>query len=215
MNKSLLVWGTVLLAAACGALVQPTPQSHWDASYDPVSRTRFIPLELILGGDWNGGRALALPAGPFTESIPNIASTWTGPTAWRNGDTGETIMVYERSGRGGVVQKMAVRKAGDAIGRVADSRFGSTCDGEGKYPLGIWKQGETRRYEYSCWYGPAGERRPRVNVTTITIEEIDFTHAGIAHSLRVRWILKRKGEEKELDNRVYVYSPGLGLAHVQ
>jgi hypothetical protein len=208
----LLVSGAVLLAAACA---QPSVKSHWDASYDPASRTRFIPPELILGGDWNGNRNLTLPKGPLTESIPKIASTWTGPMEWRNGDTGETIMVYDRSGRGGVVQKMAVRKGGDAFGRVADSRFGSTCDGEGKYPLGLWKQGETRRYEYSCWYGPAGARRPRVNVTTITIEEIDFTHAGIPHSLRVRWILKRKGEDKELDNRVYVYSPGVGLVHVE
>ena len=70
----LLVSGVALLAAACGALVQPT-QNHWDAAYDPATRTRFIPPELILGGDWNGGRELALPAGRFTESIPKIAST--------------------------------------------------------------------------------------------------------------------------------------------
>src|SRR5258706_11115522 len=87
----LLVSGTALLAAACGALVQPTPKAHWEAAYDPATETRFIPLELILGQDWNGGRELALPAGQFAESIPNIASTWTGPQAWRHRATGETM----------------------------------------------------------------------------------------------------------------------------
>lgn len=211
---ALLALGAALLAAGGCALAQPTPKAHWEAAYDPATQTRFLPLELILGGDWNGIRELTLPAGRFVESIRYGASTWTGPTAWRHRDTGETLMVYERRRRD-VSQKMAVRKDGSAIGRVEDSRRDSTCDQEGKFPLGLWKQGETRLYEYFCWFGPAEARRRSVFVASLTIEEISFNYAGAEHSLRIRWIIKRKDEDRELDHKVYVFSPGLSMVYVQ
>ena len=80
-------------------------------------------------------------------------------------------MVYERARRG-VWQKFAVRTDGTAIGRVADSRYGiSSCDQEAKYPVGEWKQGETREFQYRCWYGTGTGKRVRATTSVITIEK--------------------------------------------
>ena len=74
-------------------------------------------------------------------------------------------MVYDRTRRG-VGQKFAVRTDGTAIGRVADSRYGiSSCDQEAKYPLGVWRQGETRDFQYQCWYGSGAGKRAARSVT--------------------------------------------------
>lgn len=123
-------------------------------------------------------------------------------------------MVYDRI-RPDVSQKMAVRRQDDAIGRVEDMPNNSTCDQEAKFPLGLWAQEETRTYEYSCWFGSDNNRRRIVFSATITIEDINFIHAGAEHSLRVRWILKRKEDGREMDHKLYVFSPGLSLVSVQ
>jgi hypothetical protein len=182
----------------------------WANSYDGATQVRYIPLELILGADWDGQKKIAMPKGRFTEGVTRDPSTWDGPLEWRHPDNGETLQVYER-GRRGVGQRFAVRKDGAAIGRVSDSRFGiSSCEEEAKYPLGEWKQGETREFEYRCWYGSGDGKRIVRKVTTITIENADFVYGGVAHSLRIHWVLRQK-DGKEMDNRRYVFSPGLGI----
>jgi len=189
----------------------------WAGSYDPATRTRYIPLELILGAPWDGRREIAMPAGVFTEGVPpnKNPSTWRGPVEWQHPETGARLMIYDRSRRG-VVQKFAVRSDGTAVGRVADNRNDiSSCDQEGKYPLGLWKQGETRQFDYRCWRAKGSEKFVTDMITTITIDEIDFRYAGAAHSLQVHWILKHKGEAGEVDNRIYVFSPGRGVVYVK
>ncbi len=207
-----------LVCAAGGARGQaPANDAVWAASYDAASQTRYIPLELILGAPWDGRREIAMPAGDFTEGVPlnKNPSTWHGPVEWQNPDTGARLTVYDRARRG-VVQKFAVRSDGTAIGRVADNRNDiSSCDQEGKYPLGLWKQGEMRQFDYRCWRGTGNDKRITDMVTTIAIEKIDFTYAGAAHSLQVHWILRHKGDAREVDNRVYVFSPGRGVVYVK
>lgn len=216
-------FASVILVLACGFAgagargQAATDDAVWAASYDPATQTRYIPLELILGAPWDGRREIVLPAGDFTEGVPPKMnpSTWHGPVDWRHPETGATLRVYDRS-RNGVVQKFAVRADGTAIGRVTDNRFEiGSCDQEGKYPLGLWKQGETRQFEYRCWRAEGSASRASEMVTTITIEKIDFPYAGVAHSLQIHWILKRKGEAQELDNRLYVFSPRRGLVYVR
>jgi len=142
-------------------------------------------------------------------------STWRGPVEWRHPQTGALLMVYDRS-RHGVVQKFAVRTDRTAIGRVTDNRFEiGSCDQEGKYPLGLWRQGETRQFDYLCWRANGGDASAADMVTTITIEKIDFSYGGAAHSLQIHWILKQKKDGRELDNRVYVFSPGRGMVYVR
>ncbi len=173
--------------------------------------TRFIPLQLIIGDSWNGEHSITYPVGSFTEGVDQRgASTWVGPRQWVHPRTGTTLTVYDRSrgGRNPAVQIFAVRDDRAAIGRVADNRFGITaCDQEAKYPLGPWAKGETRSFEYTCWYGD----RPQAKITTLTIHEIDFVHDGREHCLKEEWILRDRDDPRIIDHRIYIFAPGRGV----
>jgi len=187
----------------------------WSRSYDPATGTRYIPVELILGARWSGRHEIALPDGSYTEGVSRDPSTWYGPRTWKHTDTGDVLQVYERRRRG-VAQKFAVRSDAAAIGRVADTRFGMrSCDQEAKYPLGYWTQGETRRFEYRCWYGSEVPGSPTTMIAAITIEQIHFQFAGHEHALQMRWTLKRVDDGRELDDRVYVFAPERGAVLVR
>lgn len=205
------------MICVCAVITYPAHAADdvWSASYDAAAQTRYIPLELILGARWDGKREIAMPEGSFTENAERNPSTWRGPTTWLHPDTGATLLVYDR-GRRGVGQKFALRSDNTAIGRVADSRYGiSSCDQEAKYPLGVWKQGETREFRYRCWYGSGEAKRLRATSSLITIEQIDFEFAGVRHALQVRWILKETDNPREIDNRVYVFAPDRGAVSVR
>jgi hypothetical protein len=173
--------------------------------------TRFIPLELIIGAAWNGEKTITYPTGRFTEGVEGRgASTWVGPRQWTHPKTGRTMVVYDRSrgGRNPAIQIFAVRDDLAAIGRVADNRFGiAACDQEAKYPLGLWKQGETRSFDYTCWYGDA----TRAQITTLTIQEIDFDYGGQAHCLKIEWLLRTRDNPRAIDHRIYIFAPGRGV----
>ena len=206
------VASSLLLASAVLALA--AEPDAWDRAYDPTTRTRFIPLQLIIGGAWNGERTITYPTGTFGELVEH-GSIWVGPKPWTHPKTGEVLTVYDRSrvGHGMVTDQIfAVREDQVAIGRVADNRFGITaCDQEAKYPLGLWIQGETRSFEYTCWYGD----QPRKKIATLTIRDIDFDFGGFKHSLRLEWVLRDKGESRALDHRIYTFAPGKGVVNLR
>jgi hypothetical protein len=111
-----------------------------------------------------------------------------------------------------VEQKTAVRVDGSAIGRVYDSRFGgSVCDQEAKFPLGVWKQGEVRTFEYVCRTTRGGQVIERCRTARITIEELDYEYNAIPHSLRFAWRYSDGDSGEVLDHRTYIFSPGRGL----
>ncbi len=191
----------VALAALC-ALAASAAQAQ----------QRYIPLELILGAPWNGAERLDYPAGVFKEPVAN-GSLWQGPHAWRHPKTGAPLTVYDRSrGRRTVVDQIfAVRDDGSAIGRVADSRFGiAACDQEAKFPLGIWRAGETRIFDYTCWYGD----QPRARRSSIEILALDHD-CGRPHCLTIRWIHSDPAENRTLDDRRYTFAPGSGLVELR
>jgi hypothetical protein len=142
--------------------------------------------------------------------VANAPSTWIGPRQWQHPKTGETLTVYDRSRasqRGKVDQIFAVRRDAGAIGRVADSRYGiDACDQEGKYPLGLWRQGESRTFDYTCWYGSAARARRSV----IEVLRIDYD-CGQAHCLEIRWTHSDPADGRQLDRREYVFAPERGL----
>ena len=112
-----------------------------------------------------------------------------------------------------VEQKMAVRADGSAIGRIYDSRFGGlVCDQEAKFPLGVWKQGEVRTFEYVCLTTRGGHVVERRRTARITIEELDYEYNGVPHSLRFAWRFSDRDNGEVLDHRTYIFSPGRGLA---
>jgi hypothetical protein len=194
-----IVFALVLLVAgpACAA-----DWSAWQRSYDAATGRRFIPVELFTGGDWDGTQTIRLAPAKL-EFGKRGEKSLTGPMEWLPPGASVPIQVYERMNRD-KRQLFALREDGNGLGRVLDSRYRDNCVGDIKFPLGFWKQGEVRNYVVSC---PKEMRRLRV-----TIENIDFTHAGVPHSLRFHWLYS-EGRGRGTDMR-YTYSPGQGLVQV-
>lgn len=175
--------------------------SKWAASYDPGTKTRFIPVELWTGGEWDGGRELKMT--PANLSFGKHAEkSVSGPIPWKRPGSGETLQVYERNNKG-KTQLFTLSSRGDGLGRVFDSRYGRDCVDEVKFPLGIWKENETRTFQVSCNNGAL--RRTII----LTIEKLDFNHDGVPHSLQFHWVVDG-GKKRGTDMR-YIYSPGRGL----
>jgi len=203
---------------ACVAAEWPTARlgqrAAWEAATDRVAQSRFIPMQLIVPGAWDGTRRIDMPS---AKGVDSEGTVWTGPQEWRNPYTGQMLTVYDRrrtTPREGLVeQKMAVRVDGSAIGRVYDSRFGGlACDQEAKFPLGVWKQGEVRTFDYVCLTTRSGQVVERRRTARITIEELDYEYNGVAHSLRFAWRFSDRDSSEVLDHRTYIFSPGRGLA---
>jgi len=167
-----------LLTAICLALTgvaRAEDWSPWQRAYDPATRTRFIPVELWTGTHWDGTQEIRMVPAAL-QFGPRGDKSIKGPTTW-NG-----IEVYERLNRG-KLQLFAIRDDRTGLGRVFDSRYPDLgCQGEVKFPLGRWKQGEVREYYLNC-----GRGRPRP--LKVTIEDIDFVYDGVPHSLRFHWLL--------------------------
>lgn len=187
-------------------------QAHWDAAYDSAAKTRYIPMQLIVPGmPWDGTRKIDAPA--KVDFYDRDQDHWTGPVADTDVLTGQPLTAYKRSRsnkrEGTVMQRFAVRAEQDGIGRVYDSRFGGIrCSGEIKFPLGEWKEGETRKNEYVC-VGESGKPSRRIN--TITMEKIDFPCHGVAHCMQLTWTHHIEGRAGPADDRRYIFAPGLGL----
>jgi hypothetical protein len=187
------------LCLALSSSARAEDWSAWQRAYDPATGTRFIPVELWTGAPWDGTQEIRMAPAAVEFSQRGDRSI-KGPTTW-NG-----IQVYERLNRD-KLQRFALRDDRTGLGRVFDSRH-ATCPGEVKFPLGRWKQGEVREYRLNCERG----RRPLSVPLKVTIEEIDFVHDGVPHSLRFHW-LYMDGQGRGTDMR-YVYSPLRGLVHV-
>jgi len=125
----------------------------------------------------------------------------TGPVTGTRPGTGEKIEVYKRT-NGGKKQLFALSSRRDGLGRVYDSRYDRDCKDEVKFPLGLWKDGETRAFDVPC----SGGKLRRIEVT---IEKIDFKYEGVPHSLRFHWVVDG-GKGRGTDMR-YTYSPDRGL----
>ena len=172
------------------------------ASAEPVT-SRFIPVELWTGGPWNAAPGLRMPEVDVTFGKRNHKRIH-GPIDWARPGSGEKLKVYERTNRS-KTQLFALRNDGQGLGRVYDSRRNRYCKGAIKFPLGIWKQGGTRTFTFSC-----GRKTREV---VLTILEIDFNQDGVPHSLKYRWVAD--GGTKRGTNNIYTYSPGRGMVAVE
>ena len=191
-----IVLALALLLAAAPA--RADDWSAWQRSYDPATRTRFIPVELWTGATWDGTQEIRMAPAALAVGKSGYIK---GPMVW-NG-----IEVYEKLTRGDILQRFTLRDDRTGLGRVSDSRSSSSaCRGEVKFPLGRWKQGEVREYELPCGRG-------RTLPLKVTIEEIDHVYNGVPHSLRFHWLLNH-GTGRGTDMR-YTYSPLRGLVHIR
>ena len=201
-------WPLAILVNVLPCLVATpgTASDSWKKSYNTKTGKRFIPVELWTGGRWNGTRKIRMNAASLV--FGGGRKRITGPFGWKNPANGVRYVVYKRT-NGPKTQYFALR-GGIGIGRVYDSRHPRHCTPGFKFPIGEWRQGQSRTVRQTCWIGTDQSSR-FLRTLTIKIEQIDFVHKGIPHSLRFRWTADNGGANK--DNS-YIYSPGRGMVGI-
>jgi hypothetical protein len=176
------------------------PNGPWEKSVERDASgkalARFIPPELYTGAAWQGERELILRPVDVTRKplIPadHPAITFKGPMPWQDDPSLQVIRRYRESRReGAVLQYFAVNERSDGLGRVSDERRARSRPAMAecfKFPLGAWKNGESRTCRDS----------------TIQILEIDFVFECMPHALKFRWN----------DEGTYVFAPDRGLVAI-
>ena len=126
-----------------------------------------------------------------------------GPENWKNPQTGKTIKVYKRTrkGQSGLkTQLFTVTNDGQCIGRVWDSRSGGRIIKNGcKFPLGVWKDGETRSFEVS-----SGGKPRKIELTILKLGKKQ------KDKVKFNWKLY-DGSGKLMDDNDYTFSPGKAM----
>jgi hypothetical protein len=217
--KNCRSWLVTLLAIAIGtADVAPAAAgdaSSWDSAINWQTKERFIPVELWAGAEWNGGRDLEMPKVDGNYRHNSAAYSIRGPTEWKHSATGQTHFVYERINpqRGGPKwQLFVVNEERTGLGRLYDGRPNQdtrTFSGGLKFPLGLWKEGETKKFAYKVYEGSRDSER----VESITIKQIDFSMGNDKHCLEFYWTVTDKSEKKLYDHHTYAYCPGKSMVH--
>ncbi|WPG40376.1 hypothetical protein [Variovorax sp. EBFNA2] len=191
-----------LLAAHQMAAAQTAPVCEHDAAVTE----RFIPVEMLTGNSMPETRELKFTEVdrryPYIDVHPSGKLgagdvTLKGPLKYV-GYAGKEFEVYERTVPRSY-ERFALTPDGTAIGRVFDQRFGQSYN-EGKFPVGLWQQGQKRSYD--TLYGQ------RSAVSSIEVEKLSCTYDGIAGALQYRW-----KTNNGLDY-AYVYAPGRGIVQV-
>lgn len=132
-----------------------------------------------------------------------------GPTEWEHPVMRQKFTVYERinPGRDGVKwQLFTINDEKTGLGRVYDARaeLGTRMFTGGlKFPLGIWREGETRKFLYKHFEGSRVSDRAE----SITIKQIDFQFQQSSHCLEFYWTATDKAEKRFYDRHTYTFCP--------
>ncbi|ODU09855.1 MAG: hypothetical protein ABS84_07140 [Rubrivivax sp. SCN 71-131] len=194
-------------------LLAPAADSWPECRHDPTITERFLPVELINGEPLPATDVLQLVAidkhysfvayYPSGEPPFNGETTLKGPIEQRRAD-GRVVQSYERTVPA-ATERMAITDNGQAMGRIFDERIGLISN-EGKYPVGLWKQGETRHFN-TVFHTARGDGN---SSTSITMEKLSCEFEGISGAYAIRWRVDsgRRGDYG------YVFAPGRGLVQV-
>ena len=167
-----------------------------------IGSERFIPLELFTGGDIREDKEIKFTNANLVFGEKKRKKI-VGPENWKNPQTGETIKVYKRTrkGQNGLkTQLFTVTNDGQCIGRVWDSRRGGRVIKNGcKFPLGVWKEGETRSFE-----GTSGGKPRKIELTILKLGKKQ------KDKVKFNWKLY-DGRGKLMDDNDYTFSPGKAM----
>ena len=199
--------GVLIVTATSARAVDP---NVWEASINPQTKERFIPVELWTGADWDGQKELRIA--PVDGTYRHRTSTYyiKGPVEWKHPVTGETSVVFERLNPGrnkddDKLQLFTVNQDRTGLGRLFDGRPGRdmrTYSGGLKFPLSLWKEGETKSFVYKVW-----DTTETTRAEAITIKQINFTYQGTPYRLELSWIATDRSGRKTYDRHTYIYCP--------
>lgn len=196
----------LLLAGMAQAQTPKVPVCIQDESV----KERFLPVELLTGNPMTDSRELVLGAVdrvyPFIDELPDGSVgkgdvTLKGPMQWE-GHGGTVYEIYERKVPR-AHERYALTPDRTAMGRVYDQRFGNATN-EGKFPVGMWSQGQVRRYN-TTYFSPRGTRH---EVTSVEIEKLSCVYEGTPGAMQYGW------KTSSGTSYGYIYAPGKGLVHV-
>lgn len=204
-----LLAGAVALVSASAAGLDT---KAWEGSTNPETRERYVPVELWAGAEWDGKKELKMPRVDGTY-MHRSRYEIRGPKEWKHTVTGGTFLVYERinPGRDGVkLQLFTINQDQSGLGRVYDARPGlgtRLFSGGLKFPLGYWKEGETRKFLYKHY----ADSRELDRAESTTITQIDFDFGGSRHCLEFYWTATDKDGNRFYDRQTYIYCPGKSM----
>ena len=171
---------------------------------------RFIPIELWLGGNITTSRKLSFPEVDFEFGYKERHKI-KGPINWENSKTRENIRVYVRSRfskklNKEISQLWTYTNNNQCLGRVFDNRGNRVIENGCKFPIGLWKEGESRSF-YSNYYDEKKGHYKRTSMVTILNLGKDENSC-----IEFKW----KSSQKNLlvDENVYEYCPKVGLIRV-
>ncbi len=164
---------------------------------------RFIPLELFTGGEIRDDTEIKFTKANLVFGEKKRKKI-VGPEDWKNPQTGKLIKVYKRTrkGQSGVkTQLFTVTNDAQCIGRVWDSRRGGRIIVNGcKFPLGVWKEGETRSFE-----GSSGGKPRKIELKILKLGKKQNS------SIKFNWKLYNMKNGKLMDDNDYTFSPGKAM----
>lgn len=213
MNPSLAltVIASVLVLAAHSAQAQaPADGKAPVCVHDESVKERFLPVEMLTGSPMPEAQELVMGpidrVYPFIDELPNGTLgggdvALKGPMQW-TGQGGVAYEVYERKVPR-ANERYAVTPDRTAMGRVYDQRIGNITN-EGKYPVGLWAQGQKRSYK-TVYESPRGAR---VDITYVEIEKLSCVYEGVPGAMQYAFTSNRGVSYS------YIYVPGKGLTHV-
>ena len=169
----------------------------------PVSADeRFIPLELFTGGEMREDTEIKFTSANLVFGKKKRKKI-IGPENWTNPQNGETIKVYKRTRKsqsGIKTQLFTVTNDGQCIGRVWDSRRGGRVIKNGcKFPLGVWKKGDTRSFK-----GASGGKPRKIELTILKLGKKQ------GDKVKFNWKLY-DGSGKLMDDNDYTFFPGKAM----
>lgn len=174
------------------------------------AKERFIPVELWLGGEISGENEIIFPKTHFSFGYKE-RHTIQGPINWKNPRTAENIMVYERSRyskkAGKIVKQLwTATNNNQCLGRVFDNRRDRFIKDGCKFPLGNWREGESRSFT-SQYYDKVRGTYKREK--TIKILEVGKNEKSC---LKFKWTVTQN--ESLIDDNIYEYCHKKGLVEV-
>ena len=170
----------------------------------------FIPVELWLGEKITGSEKIVFPEVNFKFGYKDRHKI-KGPIIWENSKTNENVKVYVRSRYSKkedkeISQFWTVTNNNQCLGRVFDNRGNRFIKNGCKFPIGFWKQGESRSFTSNYFDEKKGNYK---RIKTITILNLEKDNKSC---LKFNWKSFQKGNV--IDENIYEYCPRKGLVKV-
>ena len=170
----------------------------------------FIPVELWLGENITESEKIIFPKVNFKFGYKERHKI-KGPIIWKNSKTNQNIKVYVRSRYSKkedkeISQLWTVTNNNQCLGRVFDNRGNRFIENGCKFPIGFWKQGESRSFTSNYFDERKGKYKRIKTITILNLENKDNS------CLKFNWKSSQKGNV--IDENIYEYCPRKGLVKV-